>query len=295
MQAVMHATETLRALADLKAPEAHLRLAGIESARAHDIIEAQPLVQGLLDDTAPYVFAHGTALMISEVRFRALEVMQSLYQRIKKAPDFGPVQVRKAMPAEEAIAQATAALRPLKPDARADLEAQVEATLNTHVRPPADHEDACRAYLVLQLLDQVPYRTEEVDPTTWMTPLQAEVARSQLQSSRPLPHLRVALKESPTDPLGYLYREQPGRRWTLDFAEGPAAARAVRLTRRFLTSLDARGVPRVLHDADGQPLRNPDGSFQLDGAVPLETQIPEELLQSMAAFLSKFFEVVIAR
>lgn len=232
-----------------------------------------PRVRALLGDDAPYTFPHGPRAMIGEVRSAALVALQAIYRRARRAPDFGPVTVRRAMPADEAIG--AAAGLPAAAWAAADTR------LAERVRPdPADRE-AARAYAALQAAGKVDYRVEEVDPRDWLTPLQREVSASQLQSQRPRPHLRVATAARPDETAGFVYRE--GTRWVFDFAEGAPNQRARAFFREILRA-DRAGMSRPARDAQGRPRRNADGSLVLDGTIPLDTPDPTPVLSALAAF-----------
>jgi hypothetical protein len=239
-------------------------------------------LRALLADDAPFVFQRAGQGYVSEVRFRVLEALQGLYRQAGRAPDFGPVQVRKAMPAGEAIVAAQAALKSAGPARGEDAATRAARFVQERVRPAPDEREAAFAYRVLQELGQVAYRTEEVDPATYQSPLQREVAASQVSAERPRPHLRVSSGDGGRV-LGYCYREEAGARWSLDFADDPEAAEAAYVVERFLTA-DPAGVPRVLHEG-GQPRRNPDGSLVLEGTVPLDTAQPVELLRSLQPFV----------
>jgi hypothetical protein len=101
-----------------------------------------------------------------------------------------------------------------------------------------------------------------------------------MQGARPVPHLRVETAQEPHQVLGYVYRGQD-QRWTLDFREDAVAQRAAASARTVLRGIDRRGVPRVQRHADGRPQQHPDGSYVLDGVVPLDTTDPGDPLQNL--------------
>lgn len=275
-------SEQMRAL--LESPRAEDRVAGLDAVAEAGAGEHLPRVVRMLGDDAPYVFRHGPRRMIAEVRTRALVTLEKLYALTRRRPDFGPVLVRKAMPVESAERRAREALAALDTAAQAEVESRAADHLFHHVRPRPEDHATLLAYRVLQELGQVPYLREEVDPITYRTPLQAAVEQSQLQSDRPRPHLRV--RDPRGETLGFVYRTSDGR-LALDFSEGREAEEAMRWIRRVL-SIEPRGLPRVRH-ADDTPVTNPDGSFALDGVVPLNTAEPADLLRSLRAFVAKMY------
>jgi hypothetical protein len=102
--------------------------------------------------------------------------------------DLGAVVVRKSMPAEDVDT-----IFATQPESlRLGVALAADGILPSRVAPAPEHADLLRRYVSLQLLDLVPYRVEEVDPTTYTTRLQEEVRESQLVSERPRPHLRVS-------------------------------------------------------------------------------------------------------
>ncbi|RME24117.1 MAG: hypothetical protein D6798_11990 [Deltaproteobacteria bacterium] len=264
-------------MALLSSPRARDRLEGLKrlEQQGGPVEAALPL----LDDDAPYLFAHAGRGYIAEVRADALVTVQTLYRLAGRRPDFGPVTVRKAMPQDDAFSQAASIVQALPPEQREALRARVDAHLAARVRPEPFETPACRAYCTLQLLGRIRYERQEVDPVTLLTPLQAEVAASQVRSDRPRPHLRFGTADRP---LGWFYR-QDGR-WVEDLAETPEAPRIRRFLRSFTTS-DHGELPRVVGAAEGAPRHNPDGSLVLDGTVPRDVADPAEYLASLAAFL----------
>lgn len=275
----------------LTAPSSRARADAASQAAAAEAFPALDALRGLLADDAPFAFRHGGALHVSEVRMRALEALGQLYRAARlPADELGRVLVRKAMAGEEAVRRAQEALEGLDDGRRAEVAGRASAYLDQRVRPGDDDErEALFAYRVLQELGQVAYREEALDPTTYLTPTQREVAFSQLARERPRPHLCVL---AGGELLGYVWREPAGR-WVLDFAGVPAAADAVRLTRSVLGGLDPGGVPRVVRDAAGRPRRDEDGALVLDGVVPLDAPDPAEVLRSVAAFLEDPFAVAL--
>lgn len=261
-------------------------------AAAGEAFGALDALRGMLADDAPFTFEQGGARFVSEVRMRALEALQHLY-RVggRPASELGRVTVRKAMPAEEAVRLAQEALEPLDDARREEVAARAAAFLDAQVLPQDDEREALLAYRILQELGRVPYREEEVDERTYITPTQREVAAAQLARERPRPHLVVLSRAG--DLLGYVWREPAQGRWVLDFAQVPAAADAARMAQSVLGGLDPGGVPRVVHDAAGRPRRDEDGSLVLDGVVPLDAPDPREALRSLAAFLTDPFDAAV--
>ncbi|MCO5170782.1 MAG: hypothetical protein M9894_31020 [Planctomycetes bacterium] len=275
----------------LAAPSSRARADAASQVAAAEAFDALDAVRGLLADDAPFAFRHAGALHVSEVRMRALEALGQLYRAARlPAGELGEVAVRKAMPGEEAVRRAQEALEGLDEARRAEVAARASAFLDDRVRPASDEErEVLLAYRVLQELGRVAYRQEELDPATYLTPTQREVAFSQLARERPRPHLCVL---AGGELLGYVWREPAGR-WVLDFASVPAAADALHLTRSVLGRLDPGGVPRVVRDAAGRPRRDDDGALVLDGVVPLDAPDAREVLRSVAAFLEDPFAVAL--
>ncbi|HEU4328278.1 MAG TPA: hypothetical protein VFS21_34390 [Roseiflexaceae bacterium] len=277
----------------LHAPSAEVRLAAIDRLEDEGVTWAIPQLRELLGDTSPFVLDHGGRVFVGEVRARALSALEALYRLGGRKPDFGPLAVRKAMPAGEVAAKAALALGRLDMAERSRVLAEAEQILDQRVQPLDTERPLLRDYLILQALDLVDYRLEEVDPLTYLTPLQAEVLASQVQSQRPLPHLRLAAAEAPTTPLGFVYRDIGGR-WTLDFREDTYGQQAAAMVQQILRGIDRRGVPRVQRTADGSPRRNADGSYILNGVVPLDTPAPRELLDNLRLFLPPAYQAILA-
>lgn len=181
----------------LGSDQAVIRVQGLEEIRERGLVEALPEVERLTDDDAPYAFDHGDRRMVAEVRADALETLQHLCRLAGRPPPDRAFLVRKAMPADEI--GATASADPGKV-------------------PERDAELLGR-YRALQLAGKVVYRSERIDPVSGLTPLQKEVIASQLRSPRPRPHLRVGAPWDPSFTLGFVYDE--GGRRVLDFAGGP--------------------------------------------------------------------------
>ena len=189
----------------------------------------------LLDDDAPVVRSHAGRPHLVEVRAVALVALQDRHRGAGHGWPYGPVVVRRAMPADVAAAQALAALDRLDPARREALVRQVEARLAEQVDPaPADRE-ACRDYATLLALGLVSYERQEVDPERMLTPTQVAVHASQLRSPRPMPHVRF---DGPDGPVGYLFREHG--RWVSDLDESPLG----RQVARFLGHLVTTDLPR---------------------------------------------------
>jgi hypothetical protein len=210
----------------LTAPSAAERIWGVD--RWTEYLGADAHLLPLLDDDAPVVRSHGGRRLLVEVRATALVALQDRHRGARHGWPYGPVVVRRAMPVDDATAQATAALDALDPAARAAVADRVETTLADRVGPPED--DACRAYCTLLALGLVPHEVQEVDPATLLTPLQVAVHRSQLVSPRPVPHLRF---DGPDGPVGYLYRE---RTWVHDLDESPLGRDVARSLERLVAA-----------------------------------------------------------
>ena len=277
-------TQRVRAL--LAQPRVAHRLEGL--ALAEQTGAALDAVRPLLQDDSPYVFLHGDAPMVAEVRSRALVVLEVLTRLAGQPPDFGVVQVRRAMPAEQALQGAADACRGLAPREAAALRARVDRFLDERVQPDPPDRPALCAYRTLQLLGRVRYHEEVVDPRTYLTPLQQEIHASQIASPRPRPHLVV--RDRSGLPLGTIYRAPGASRWSLDFGELAAAEDARRFAQTIF-GIEPGGVPRVRHDRDGAPLTAPDGSLLLDGTIPSGTEDPTALLRSLGAFLARRYSV----
>ncbi|WP_088289241.1 hypothetical protein [Kineosporia sp. A_224] len=216
----------------LTAPSAAERVWGVD--RWAEYLGDDAHLLPLLDDDAPVVRSHAARRMLVEVRAVALVALQDRHRGARHGWPYGPVVVRRAMPVDDATAQARAALDTLDPAERDGVTDRVAATLAERVGPPPGDADACRAYCTLLALGLVPHEVQEVDPATLLTPLQVAVHRSQLVSPRPVPHLRF---DGPDGPVGYLYREAT---WVHDLDESPLG----RDVARFLEGLFAADRPR---------------------------------------------------
>lgn len=236
----------------------------------------------LLHDHSPFVFAHGAKLVIAEVRFSALDALEAMYFMLGRAPDFGTVTLRKAMPVEEALALAAR----VDPEERRLVADAVEAALRDKVVPPAEHAEALRAYTLLQALGLVDYRQEIVDARTYSTPLQEEVRRSQLTSERPRPRLRIADRGDPARTFGFVYRD-PQKLWAVDFAEGVQAIAARERASAVLSSAREGKLARVRVDPEGQTLREADGTPSFDGEVELVGDDQLGVLRALRAQLER--------
>lgn len=266
---------------------ARARLQGIERiAAAGGPVE---LLLPLLEDDAPYLYAHAGRGFLAEVRADALVAVEDLYRAARREPDFGMVLVRKAMPAESALGQASMLLSALPQDQAEAILAQAEADLALQVQPQPFEHEACRAYRVLQLLERVPYERQRVDPRTWLTPLQAQVHGTQVVSDRPRPCLRLGTADAP---LGWVYRRDG--QWVQDFSESPDARRAQRMVGSIMRA-EGGQLPRVVGAAEGAPRRSGDGSLVLDGTVPRDVADPFEYLASLAAFCDGLFPCELQR
>ncbi|MCK6506502.1 hypothetical protein L6R53_24535 [Myxococcota bacterium] len=241
------------------------------------------LLLPLLQDDAPYLYAHAGRGWLAEVRADALVAIQDLCRAEGRDPGLGLVTVRKAMAADDAQGQAQGLLGAMPPVLRDPLLARVDAHLDAVVQPAPHERAACRAYRVLQELGRVTYIRQALDPRTLLTPLQAQVHGSQAVSDRPRPHLRLS---DDGGTLGFVFR-QDGR-WVLDFTEAPAARRAARMVGSFQRG--ERGeLPRVVGARQGAPRSHPDGSLVLDGTVPRDVADPLDYLCSLQAFCQGLF------
>jgi hypothetical protein len=268
----------------LESPSIDFRVQGLRRIREARWLAGIPYVVPLLDANDPYVFDLRGEAQIAEVRANALETLEELLAESGATPDFGAVRVRIPMPVKEAMARADAALAALALEERARVQERVDAWLAAH--PPFDEERAALgAYRALQELGLVEYRTEHVDPVTLTTPLQEEIYASQTRSPRPTPHLRVAHAARPDKTLGWLFRDPVSGEWRLDFSRAREAQAAAEMIGGVMTDYDPGGVPRVLRDAAGAVVYDPDGSILTDGIIPLDTDDPVELLRSVEAFV----------
>jgi hypothetical protein len=199
-----------------------------------------PDLKRMLEDDAPYADTGGTRPMIYEVRVTALCRLQQLYRHSKDKPDFGLVKVRKRMPAHVAEAQAAAALTRLDDRQRNELFERVELFLETRVQPQKSEREMLRCYRILQELGLIEYRTEEVDPITYLTPMQEEERIRQTEQPRPLPHLRIASARTPMRTLGFLYRDPLKSEWSVDFSDCDEAREAQSCLQSSLKDLQGR-------------------------------------------------------
>lgn len=233
----------------------------------------------LLQDDAPVIRVHAGSRVLVEVRALALVALQDRHRGVGGWP-FGPVTVRRAMTAGQAVRRAAELLGPLAPDRRADLLRRVDLAITTRVEPAPDELETCRAYLALQALGAVPYLRQQVDPVTLLTPVQVEIDAGRLRGTRPTPHLRVDGRHRP---LGYVLLHD--RRWVVDTDESPAGRDLADLIDRIRRIGPGGGVPRVRFAPGGEPLRAPDGSFRVDGVLPEDDGT--DFLLSLAAFVSR--------
>lgn len=261
----------------LASTRAEDRAAGIARWEEHHG-DAAALV-ALLDDDAPLVRAHAGGRWVVEVRALALVALEDRLRRTRQPWPYGPVKVRAGMPEAEVERRCAG----LAADRRAKLDADAVAALAARVRPPDADAALCRGYLALKGAGEVGYAVQDVDPDTLLTPLQADVHRSQLASPRPVPHVRFDGPDGA--PVGFLYRGQAG--WVLDVDEGPLA-RTVRDLVGEWRRAGKGGVPRVLFDDAGAPRLHPSGQgLATDGIVPADTDQPLDYLQSVAAFIGQ--------
>lgn len=259
----------------LASPVAEERMEGI--ARWARFLGDTALLAPLLADDAPVIRHHAGRPMLVEVRATALVALQDRYRSTRRPWDLGPVLVRAAMSADEAERRCASLPEPR----RSAVLAEADELLDRQVRPPEADRAACRAYVALQRAGEVRHERQEVAADTWLTPLQAEVHRSQMQSERPTPHVRF---DGPGGPVGYLYRRD--RSWVLDLDESPLAREIGGLVREWQRA-GRGGVPRVLFDGD-VPRRHPSGQgLLLDGTIPTDTEAPLDYLRSVAAFVGQ--------
>ncbi|NOY27072.1 MAG: hypothetical protein GXP62_14480 [Oligoflexia bacterium] len=263
-------------LTDLADRCARTRLQGVQRLRQAGGPVA--LLLPLLADDAPYLFAHAGRGFLAELRADALVAIEDLYRLAGRQPDFGSVQMRRAMAEDQARSMSQALLDAMPPGPRIELLARVDQSLAERVQPQPFERDACRAYRVLQTLGRVPYQTQTVDPLTLLTPLQAQVNQTQVQTERPHPHLRF---DGAQGPVGWVYRQ--GSRWVQDFSEAPETGRIRRMLNSFMRA-ESGQLPRVVGAAEGAPRSNPDGSLITDGVVSRDTADPADYLASLAAF-----------
>ncbi|MCB9727091.1 MAG: hypothetical protein H6744_03075 [Deltaproteobacteria bacterium] len=190
--------------------------AAASRAGAHDLLPE--LERMAREDDAPFVFRWGGTARVGEVRFAAVNAVGRLYARAEAPPALGPVAVRRAMAADEALRNAEEALAALPDEGRESLLALAQSEVAARCRPDEADRKVVQAYRVLQRLGAVPYQWQELDPRTLTTPLQEAVRASQLVSARPRPHVRVADRGDPDRTLGFVCVGEDGG-WAVDFAE----------------------------------------------------------------------------
>jgi hypothetical protein len=278
-----------RDLAALDSSFARERIRGIEGVVENGRYDAVPRLVELLDDDAPHIWDG----VIGEVRFAALAGLQRLHWITRDRLELGrPVLVRKAWPLRDMRRAYDAAMAELSPPERAAVLARASQFLEERVKPHETEADDMRAYRVLQELGKVDYERQELDPATNLTPLQASIYAEQAAPPRPRPCLRVSLLERPGQTIGFLYRNPINGIWARDFSEHPASVDARDLLAKISTLGTAGAIPRVVHDDAGQPRRNPDGSFVLDGEVSPDSTESDDVvdyLRSVAAFMQPEF------
>jgi hypothetical protein len=270
--------------AQLTSPSSQERAQAARAAGEAGALDLDGALRALLADTSPYLVEHAGTVRIAEVRMAALAGLQAMAAVHNRplALD-APLQVRRALPAAEAEQRAAECMARLPAWRQVSVQQQAEQEVMELVQPRPGEEGPLVAYRVLQVLGEVPYRTEQIDPATGLTPLQLEIRQSQLSSERPRPHLRFATKGAPNATLGYLLATGGGR-YALDFAEDPPARAVEQEVEWTLTRLDPSGVPAVRCDSAGEPVRAPDGSFVLDGTLDLTSAPPLDVLRSVRAF-----------
>ena len=270
----------------LEAPAAQTRLQGIDRWRQHYGVTTD--LVPLLDDDAPVVQANkAERLEITEVRAAALIAIQDRYRAGRRSWDLGPVIVRAAMPAEHALHRATDLLVAVPADQRDVLLADVDRVLTERVQPLPEHDDVCRAYVLLQALGEVPYLRQLPDPPTLLTPLQLDLEAWANAGPRPRPHLRF---DSAVGCLGFLYRDHAPGSWVIDLDDGPRG-RAVRSYLELVLRSERGGVPRVRFADDGRPRVRSDGRLVVSGILPHDTPDAIEYLRTVAAFVGRRYPV----
>lgn len=223
----------------LRSPCAAERVLGVERWAGH--YGAPQDVVPLLSDDAPVVREHAGLPHLVEVRAVALVALQDVHRAAGGGWPYGPVTVRRAMPAHEALGRAHALAD--RPDA-AGLRAAAAQWLDARVGPPPADREACLAYGVLRAAGVLEHEVQDVDPVTLVTPLQAQVHASQLVSPRPLPH--VVLGDGDRV-VGYLYRAGG---WVVDTDESPGGRAARRLVEEVLR--DELTRPRPADDVEAR-------------------------------------------
>ncbi len=273
-----------RDVALLDSESAYWRLRGIQAVTGQGRYEAVSRLKGMLEDDAPVIWDD----LVTEIRQCALVGLQRLHWAARLPLELGPVLVRRPWPLtdlrkayEEAMAELTAA-------ERRDALARANEYLMQRVQPDPAQADDLRAYRVLQQLDRVAYERQTPDPDTTLTPLQEIIYAEQVALPRPRPCLRVMFLERPEKTIGWIYRNPSNGLWAHDFSEHPAAAEGSEALSRILT-LGRSGIPRVVHDEAGRPVRSPDGSFMLDGELSPDSDDVVECLRSIAAFMQREF------
>jgi hypothetical protein len=270
----------------LESPSATARVRAIEAICEQARFDAVPKLKELLDDDAPVIWDD----VVGEVRLAALAGLQRLYWAGRRQIDFGPVLVRPAWPLVEMRRAYQAAIAELSTGERDAVLARADDYLRTTVRPIPAHAPDARAYRVLQELGMVQYERQPVDPTTKLTPLQQTLYAQQLASPRTRPFLRVALRGAPDVTVGSIYRDPAKGICAIRFSEHPAAVDAQEIVTKVL-SLGYSGVPRIVHDEKGRPMRHPDGRFVIDGDIALDSDDVAGYLRTFAAFLQREFAV----
>jgi hypothetical protein len=270
----------------LDSPSAMERMLGISRVVEHARYEAVAKLKLLLEDDAPTIWDD----VIGEVRHAALSALQRLYWVTKERLEVGPVLVRKAWPLRDMRRAYEEAMARLSPADRQATLAKADAYLERCVKPASTQADDMRAYRVLQELGLVRYERQDLDPVTNLTPLQEHIYAEQVASPRPRPCLRVSLVDEVDRVIGWIYRNPTNGFWAYDFSEHPASVDARDAVSRIMT-LGQAGIPRVVHDHAGRPVRSADGKFVLDGELSPDSGDVMECLRSMAAFMQREFAV----
>lgn len=279
-----------RDLVSLDSPSAHSRLEGIQAVTGQGRYEAVSRLKEMLDDDAPVIWDG----LVTEIRQCALVGLQRLHWAARLPLELDPVPVRRPWPLPDMRRAYEEGMRVLTERKRQDALARADEYLSRYVQPSPEQADDLRAYRVLQQLGRVTYEQQKPDPQTTLTPLQETIYAEQVASLRPRPCLRVSFLETPDKTIGWIYRNPRNALWAHDFSQHPAAAEASEALSRILT-LGEAGIPHVVHDDAGLPVRDPDGSFVLDGELSPEAGDVVECLRSIAAFMANEFTTELLR
>ena len=120
---------------DLKSPVAEVRADAADSALAAAAGDQLEALRALLRDDAPVLISHAGQQLVTEVRFAALTALQGLYREAGRKPDFGPLEVRKAAPINQVIADARSAVEVMPDAERQELLNRANQELDERVKP----------------------------------------------------------------------------------------------------------------------------------------------------------------